>query len=81
MSILGPYCKAYPICDFRAFRDWKEPEERKFGDEEILFLQEDYTVTDNIYLAEGVIFDDTTTEWRAFCNQTLGFQIPAYDAT
>ena len=80
MSTIGSYCKAYPSYKFRAFQDWKEPEERNFDDDEILFLQENYIVTENLYLDEGIIFDDVTFEWIEFCNHSLGFRGPASDA-
>ena len=79
MSTLGPYCKAYPVYKFRESPDWKEPEESEFGDEEILFLHEDYSVTDNIYVDEGVIFEGAGADWRAFCTRELDFQVPAFD--
>jgi hypothetical protein len=79
MSTQGAYCKAYPISQFRAFPGWKEPDERNLGDEEILFLQENYVVTDNIFLDEGVVFDEITPEWETFCTETLGFQQPVSD--
>lgn len=47
-------------------------------DDDYLFLQETYVVTDGIFLDEHVIFDAVTPEWRAFCDATLQFEIPDY---
>jgi hypothetical protein len=76
MSRLGTYCKAIPITQLRAYSGWTEPEGRRFGDDDILFLQEGYAVTDNIYIDEGVVFNRVTEEWKEFCTGTLGFQPP-----
>jgi hypothetical protein len=43
------------------------------GDEDILYLQEDFTVTDGIFLDENVVFADAGPEWRGFCSGVLGF--------
>lgn len=45
-------------------------------DDDILYLQENYTVTDGIFLDENVVFADVTDEWRVFCTETLDFRIP-----
>ena len=78
MSIPGTYCKALSIHQVRSFAGWQEPEGRQLADEDIVFLQENYTLTDNLYVDEGIIFDDITSEWRTFCIQALGFQPPTY---
>lgn len=41
-----------------------------------LFLQENYVVTDGIFLDENIIFDHTTPEWIDFCKNSLGFEVP-----
>jgi hypothetical protein len=76
MSRLGAYCKAIPLSQLRAYGGWSEPEGRELGGDDILFLQESFAVTDNIYLDEGVVFDHVTEEWKEFCTETLGFQPP-----
>jgi hypothetical protein len=46
---------------------------------DILYLQEDFSVTDGIFLDEHVVFADAGAEWRAFCTGALGFAPPADD--
>ncbi len=48
-------------------------------DEDILYLQEDYVVTDGIMKDENIIFDQVTDEWKSFCAETLSFEIPVYE--
>ena len=61
--------------------DGKETEVvREFTDADYLYLQEDFTVTDGIFLEENVIFNDVNDEWKEFCVQTLKFEIPNYEA-
>lgn len=79
---------------FRAFPGWSEKSENtrvekvEGSDEEkprlldegsFLYLQENYTVTDGIYLDENIIFDDVTDAWKKYCDETLGFAIPVYE--
>jgi len=60
--------------------DGKETEVvRELTDADYLYLQEDFTVTDGIFLEENVIFNDVNDEWKEFCVQTLKFEIPNFE--
>src|SRR5437868_1512960 len=50
---------------------------RILTDEDYLFLQENLTVTDGIFLDENIIYDNITPEWEQFCKQRLKFEIPS----
>jgi hypothetical protein len=52
---------------------------RTLTDTDFLYLQENYTVTDGIFLDENIIFDNVTPEWIDFCKNTLKFEIPVYE--
>lgn len=87
MSKMGNYCKAYMIPSFRAFSGWTENSEnsrrendspRQLTDADFLYLQENFVVTDGIFIDENVIFDDVTPEWIAFCKDVLKFEVPNY---
>ena len=61
--------------------DGKEVEvKRVLTDDDFLYLQENYIVTDGIYKDENIIFDNVTPEWKEFCHKTLEFEIPVYEA-
>ena len=51
---------------------------RSLTDDCFLYIQENYTVTDGIFMDEYVVFDDVTEAWQRFCRDELGFEIPAY---
>ena len=81
------YCKAYHVKDFRQFAGWSESRinwkksadetgDKEFGDDDVVFLHEDYTVTQSIWSNENVIFNSVTAEWQDFCNTVLGFKVP-----
>jgi len=53
--------------------------DRQLTDEDYLYLQENYAVTDGIFLDENIIFDDVTSEWIDFCKSVLQFEIPVYE--
>ncbi|MUG92986.1 hypothetical protein F7734_11280 [Scytonema sp. UIC 10036] len=60
--------------------DGKEVEvDRQLTDDDILYLQENYVVTDGIFKDENIIFENVTPEWKEFCTKTLGFEIPVYE--
>ncbi|MUG96474.1 hypothetical protein F7734_30675 [Scytonema sp. UIC 10036] len=60
--------------------DGKEVEERRLlTDDDFLYLQENYVVTDGIFKDENIIFDNVTPEWKEFCHKTLAFEIPVYE--
>lgn len=87
MARMGSYCRAFNARDFAGFDGWRPDLSRlragaegsrfTLGDEDILYLQEDFRVTDGVYLDEHVVFADAGPGWRAFCAGTLGFAPPA----
>ena len=70
------YCKAYHMKDFRQFAGWTESGVDELGDDDVVFLHEDYTVTRSIWSNENVIFNSVTPEWHDFCNTVLAFRVP-----
>lgn len=59
--------------------DGKEVEvNRELSDDDFLYLQENYAVTDGIFIDENIIFNNITPEWKDFCDRILGFEIPIY---
>ena len=90
MATMGRYCKAYPLERLRAFPGWYEaagharPDDgdpaagpRALTGDAVVYVQEDYTVTDGIFRDEHVLFDAVTPEWKTFCHDVLHFEIPA----
>lgn len=53
--------------------------ERELNDDSILYLQENYVVTDGIFKDQNIIFDNVTDEWQQFCHSNLAFEIPVYE--
>jgi len=85
------YCKAYYLRDLRKFVawsesriNWKENEDQKkdspgvaeFADDSIVFIHQDFTVTESMWQNENVIFNQDSSEWRTFCTNTLEFKVP-----
>jgi hypothetical protein len=61
--------------------DGKEIEvQRILTDDDFLYLQENYVVTDGIFKDDNIIFDNVTPEWKEFCHKILTFEIPVYEA-
>lgn len=92
MGKMGRYCKAYTLSQMREFEGWRENAEAfrkpEPDDDEteadapategdrVVYLQENYTVTDGIFLDENVIADNVTPEWIDFCRSRLNFEVP-----
>ena len=53
--------------------------QRELTDADFLYLQENFVVTDDIFIDENIIFDQVTPEWIEFCKNTLKFEIPVYE--
>jgi hypothetical protein len=49
---------------------------RELTDGDYLYVQENFTVTDGIFLDENVIFSAVTPEWIEFCRNVLGWEVP-----
>jgi ankyrin repeat protein len=46
------------------------------GNDEVVFIHQDFTVTESMWHNESVIFDQISPEWLEFCDRTLGFKVP-----
>lgn len=51
---------------------------RVLTDDDYLYLQENYVVTDGIFKDENIIFALVTPQWLAYCQETLEFEIPTF---
>ena len=60
-------------------REEVEVPRTELKDDDILYLQENYVVTDGIFKDENIIFDKVTDLWKEQCHTTLGFEIPVYE--
>src|SRR5262249_20077008 len=84
------YARAYLLRELRKFSGWREEKinwkesipaaengnSHELTDDDVVFLQEDFTVTELIWPGENVIFNRTTPEWIEFCTQELQFKVP-----
>ena len=52
---------------------------RPLTDQDHLYLQENFVVTDDIFIDENIIFESASPEWVGFCKNTLNFQVPAHE--
>lgn len=52
---------------------------RELTEDDFLYLQENYVVTDGIFKDENIIFDNITPEWKEFCDNVLNFEVPVYE--
>ena len=93
MTVLGKYCKAFPLGQLRQFSGWTEKTEntrrikkevdgeiveeaRELTDEDYVYVQRNFTVTDGIFVDENIIFSDVTPQWIEFCRTVLGLGTP-----
>lgn len=54
---------------------------RPLADDDVVFVQENYVVTDGIFKDENIIFDRVTPEWITYCRETLDFGVPVDQTT
>ena len=81
---IGQYCKAYQLQDLSSFDQWPKTIETlknqsselppQLTSETIVYLQENYVVTQSIFKERDIIFDQVTPEWKTFCQEVLDFR-------
>ena len=84
------YARAYLLGELRKFSGWREEKvnwknagptdqngsSQALSDSDVVFLHQDFTVTELIWPGENVIFNQATPEWQEFCVQELQFNVP-----
>ncbi|WP_031431290.1 ankyrin repeat domain-containing protein [Methylomicrobium agile] len=69
-----PFCKAYPVNAFHEFPDWQI--EQSLSDDAVVYLHQDFSVTESMWPGENVVFDSGSDDWRHYCRNRLGFHVP-----
>jgi uncharacterized protein len=57
-------------------RDVNSSSEEPFTDERIVFIHQDFTVTESMLHNENLIFNQGDSAWKDFCANTLSFKVP-----
>jgi ankyrin repeat protein len=83
------YCMAYYLRELRQFSEWSESKinwkEKKeggddleipFGDDDVVFLHQDLTVTRSMWHGEDIIFSQLSQLWERYCYDVLKFRVP-----
>ena len=82
------YCKAYHIEDLRKYPEWRESRinwkrsekngesDETFSDDKIVFIHQDFRVTESIWPEENIIFNEVVPAWKEFCSNSLNFKVP-----
>jgi hypothetical protein len=84
------YCKAYHLENLREYTGWSESQinwkDREdlsdgnakplFTDDKVVFIHQDFTVTESMWHNENVIFNEVDSAWKEFCVNTLKFKVP-----
>jgi hypothetical protein len=80
MELMSKYCKAYPISELQKFPEWgahpgapKEAADQKGDEQAILYVHDDFVVTEGICRSEGIVFDGVGPAWIEYCRGVLQF--------
>ncbi len=83
MPKMGKYCKAYMLSQLCEFSGWADQSIKTINndlesesEDSVVYIQENYVVTEDIYLDEKIVFDAITPDWKVFCEKELGFIVP-----
>jgi uncharacterized protein len=52
-----------------------EAEQTSFTEEDVVFIHQDYTVTQSMWHDENVLFNRVSPEWKEFCTTSLNFKV------
>jgi hypothetical protein len=76
---VGKYCKAYAVARLNEYEGWLETVGEVQRNH--LYLHKDYVVTEGVFVDQDVVFDEVTLDWKDFCEETLGFEVPDFGST
>ena len=72
-----PYSRAYRLAELRAYAHLRQPADvAELGDDEVVYVHDDLTVTRGIWPGEDVVPVDRPDEWQRFCRDVLEFRVP-----
>ena len=54
-----------------------ETDKVEFSDDDIVYIHQDYTVTQSMWHDENVLFNEVTSDWKEFCKKELNFKVPS----
>src|SRR5262245_4502565 len=57
-------------------KDKGADQDKEASHDDIVFIHDDLTVTQSMWRAENVIFDQINSEWEEFCKTVLNFRVP-----
>lgn len=90
MANIGYYCKAYLLSGIREYPGWNESvlneksevakngDSVELNDDSIVYLQENFTVTGDVFIDKIILFENISDDWKEFCQTKLEFSIPDY---
>lgn len=65
-----------PTVEVEEAEEGEEAETREAQDDDIVYVHQDFTVTESMWHGEDVIVGEVTPEWKEFCQSKLEFAIP-----
>ena len=51
-------------------------EGKELDDDDVIFIHQDFTVTQSMFHSENVIFSQVSPEWEEYCGKVLNFKVP-----
>ena len=72
------YCRAYTESELEQFPDWHAKKIERGGAEgadALLYLHQDFRVSESMWENENVVFDEVSAEWKEFCTSVLKFKV------
>jgi hypothetical protein len=73
-----PYCRAYPWRAVRDFPGWAKhggvPAD--VADDAFVFVHADHALTRSFWRDRDLLLAGDAADWRAFCEERLGFRVP-----
>lgn len=71
------YCRAYRVAELSRFAQWNALcSDSSLAPEDPVFVHQNYVVTRSIWHDRDTVLSEVTPQWRAFCDQDLGFKVP-----
>src|ERR1700761_1327486 len=70
------FCKGYQMAELRRFSGWPAKSGADLADDAIVFVHQDYSVTESVLDGQQLLLEGTGTDWVDFCRESLKFVVP-----
>jgi hypothetical protein len=70
------FSKGYAMREVRKYSAWPKDVGAGLDDDALIFIHQDFSVTESVLHGQKVLFADGGSEWAQYCSRDLAFHVP-----